>query len=162
LRTFVFLVIPFTLLALWRPAALRMSERTSNRTAFAARWATIIALLVFGTGLMSVVSDKLASDPSRVLLMLALATIVCLLMMALTTIVMYRFGHAEALTASIVAGFRNIGLGYALVGETVGPDLAAYAGVSLLPIFVAPLVLRLIMVTTHHQVHRGGDVHQAF
>ena len=142
MRTLVFLVIPFALLTAWRPIAKKMDEATTLRVSFAARWATIVALLVFGTGLMSVVSDRLASDPSKVLFLLVLAALLCGLMMGLTTIVMYRFGHREALTASIVAGFRNIGLGFALVGEMLGSDLAVYAGISLLPVFVAPLFLR--------------------
>lgn len=145
LRTLVFLVIPFALLAAWRPIAKKMDEATTFKVSFAARWATIAALLVFGTGLMSAVSDNLAAAPSKVLFLLALATLLCLLMTGLTTIVMYRFGHREALTAAIVAGFRNIGLGFALVGEMIGPDLAVYAGISLLPVFVAPLILRFSM-----------------
>ena len=147
LRTVVFLVIPFALLALYRPVARAMSDARARKVGFASRWATILALLVFGTGLMSAVSDRLDANPPKVVFLLALATILCLAMMALTTIVMHRFGHREALTASIVAGFRNIGLGFALVGEMLGPDLAVYAGISLVPVFIAPLVLRLSMPT---------------
>jgi len=142
MRTFLFLVVPFVMLALYRPLSRSMSEATTRKIGFGSRWATIVALLVFGTGLMSAVSDKLDTNPTKVVFMLSLATILCLLMMALTTIVMYRFGQREALTASIVAGFRNIGLGFALVGEMIGPDLAVYAGISLVPVFIAPLVLR--------------------
>ncbi len=147
LRTLVFLVIPFALLAAWRPIAQRMNEKTTLRVSFVSRWATIVALLVFGTGLMSAVSDNLTAAPGKVLFMLVLAALLCLLMTGLTTVVMYRFGHREALTAAIVAGFRNIGLGFALVGEMIGPDLAVYAGISLLPVFVAPLILRFSMGT---------------
>ncbi len=147
LRTIVFLIVPFALLALYRPVARAMPESITRKVGFASRWATILALLVFGTGLMAAVSDKLDANPTKVVFLLGLATLLCLLMMALTTIVMYRFGHCEALTASIVAGFRNIGLGFALVGEMVGPDLAVYAGISLVPVFIAPLVLRISMST---------------
>lgn len=145
LRTVIFLFLPFALLALYRPLARSMPEMRTRKVGYVSRWATILALLVFGTGLMSAVSDKLQANPTKVVFFLALATFLCLLMMALTTIVMYRLGHREALTASIVGGFRNIGLGYALVGETLGPDLAVYAGISLVPVFIAPLVLRFSM-----------------
>lgn len=144
LRTFIFLLVPFAILVLWRPAALRMSEAANRRVANASRWATIAALLCFGTGLMSAVSDKLEDDPGKVFFLLALASFLCLLMMALTTVVMYRFGRTAALTAAIVSGFRNIGLGFALVGDSVGPDLAVYAGISLLPVFTAPLLIRFL------------------
>ncbi|MDX2156631.1 MAG: hypothetical protein SFW09_08980 [Hyphomicrobiaceae bacterium] len=160
-RTLVFLVVPFTLMAAWRPMASSMSESLNHRIGFAARWSTIVALLIFGTGLMSAVSDKLDSDPAKVLFLLSLATILCILMMILTSIVMYRFGHREALTASIVAGFRNIGLGFALVGEMVGPDLAVYAGISLLPVFVAPLVIRLLITTGAAEGHASQGASSA-
>ncbi len=144
-RTVVFLIIPFVLLALYRPVAQRMSEVSIRQIGFASRWATIVALLVFGTGLMSAVSARIETNPSKVVFLLVMATFLCVLMIMLTTIVMYRFGHREALTAAIVGGFRNIGLGYALVGEMIGPDLAVYAGISLVPVFIAPLFLRFTM-----------------
>lgn len=145
MRTLVFLIVPFALLAAWRPVAMKLDDKTTARIGFASRWATIVSLLIFGTGLMSAVSDKLEANPSKVLFLLVLATLLCVIMMGLTTIVMHRFGHNEALTASVLAGFRNIGLGFALVGEMVGPDLAVYAGISLLPVFISPLVLRFSM-----------------
>lgn len=145
LRTLVFLAVPFALLSAWRPFAQKMSEATTLKVGFAARWATIVALLIFGTGLMSAVSDRLEAESAKLLFMLVLAALLCVVMMGLTTIVMHRFGPREALTASVVAGFRNIGLGFALVGEMIGPDLAIYAGISLLPVFVSPLILRFAM-----------------
>lgn len=166
-RTLVFLVTPMLLLAVYRPLALAMSGRLTRRVGHGARWATIVALLIFGTGLMSAVSDKLDANPPKVVFMLAMATVLCLSMVALTTIVMYRFGHREALTAAVVAGFRNIGLGFALVGEMLGPDLAVYAGISLVPVFIAPLVLRLSMsaVPANAQppvVENGREMHGPF
>jgi hypothetical protein len=57
---------------------------------------------------------------------------------------MHRFGQSEALTAGILAGFRNVGLGYALVGETIGHQLAVYVGVSMLPMFITPVIIRVV------------------
>lgn len=145
IRTLVFLVAPLTLLAIYRPCARRLHRKLTTRIDQAARWATIVALLIFGTGLMSAVSDKLEFDPARVLFLLALATLLCLLMMGLTIVVMHRFGRKEAFTAAVVSGFRNIGLGFALVGESINPELAVYAGISLIPVFIAPLVLMVLL-----------------
>ena len=154
-RTLVFLVAPFALLAVYRFFYRRQAEAVAERIDLVSRWATILALLVFGTGLMSAVSDKLESDPSRVLFMLGLATTLCLVMMGLTTIVMHRFGSQQALTVAVVSGFRNVGLGFALVGEMIGPDLAVYAGISLLPVFIAPLLLRVAMATMAKPMEPG-------
>jgi BASS family bile acid:Na+ symporter len=143
-RTLVFLGIPFVLVGLYRMLARRLTPGVSGHVAVAARWGTVASLLVFGIGLMSQVSNTLESNPVKVLSYLVVATALCLVMMALTTVVMYRHGLTEALTAGIVSGFRNIGLGFALVGQMIGPDLAVYAGISLLPVFVAPMILRFM------------------
>lgn len=160
-RTFLFLVVPFALLAVYHPIARRLSDKLTDRIGLFSRWATIAALLVFGTGLMSTVSDKLDVNPSRVMFLLALATLLCLLMTVFTTIVMYRFGSREAFTAGIVAGFRNIGLGYALVGDGLTPDIAVYAGVSLIPVFIAPLVLRLTVTPATGALEPGAEEEMA-
>ncbi|MEZ5856589.1 MAG: hypothetical protein R3D67_18270 [Hyphomicrobiaceae bacterium] len=157
-RTLIFLITPFLILITWRTVMLRVGSKDSRKIASAFRWATIIALLVFGTGLMSSVSDKLASDPSRVLFLMALATALCLLMMVLTIIVMHRLGKSFALTASVLAAFRNIGLGFALVGDAIGEDLAVYAGVSLLPMFIAPLIMRLVMLSAEEKTSSIADL----
>lgn len=166
-RTVVFLIVPFVFLAIYRPVAQRMSDVAIRKVGFASRWATIVALLVFGTGLMSAVSEKIETNPSKVVFLLVMATFLCVLMMMLTTIVMYRFGHRQALTAAIVSGFRNIGLGYALVGEMIGPDLAVYAGISLVPVFIAPLFLRFAMSATPkdpaaRQMNPGSEAQSPF
>jgi hypothetical protein len=45
----------------------------------------------------------------------------------------------------VLSGFRNVGLGFALLGNMLGSDTAVYVGISQIPIFLAPLILRLIM-----------------
>ena len=47
----------------------------------------------------------------------------------------------DSLTASIVSGFRNVGLGFVLLSGMAGKTTAEYVGVSQIPIFLAPLGL---------------------
>ena len=62
----------------------------------------------------------------------------------LTAVVMFRQGINDAMTASIVSGFRNVGLGFMLLSGISGVSTAQYIGVSQIPIFLAPLVLSLL------------------
>ena len=62
----------------------------------------------------------------------------------LTAIVMFRQGISDALTASIVSGFRNVGLGFVLFSGVSSETAAAYVGVSQIPIFLAPLILNFL------------------
>jgi hypothetical protein len=143
-RTMLFLVLPSLLFLAYRPIAARLCERRTAHIEFGARWAVVAALTVFGMGLMHAVVAELEITPTRVFFYLLVVTLLCCMMLALSSIVMHRFGRVDALTTGILAGFRNVGLGFALVGDMIGHDLAVYVGVSMLPIFTAPLVLRLV------------------
>ena len=63
----------------------------------------------------------------------------------LTAVVMFRQGINDAITASIVSGFRNVGLGFVLLSGVSSEDTAVYVGISQIPIFLAPLILSFIM-----------------
>ena len=58
---------------------------------------------------------------------------------------MFRYGMSDALTASIVSGFRNVGLGFALLPSASLETTAAYVGISQIPIFLAPLLLNFLV-----------------
>ena len=146
-RTAIFLATPFAIFLIYRFIASNLRASATMRVDAAARWAAVLSLLVFGIGIMHAVADELRAHPMKVLFFLVIATTLCIGMLVLTTVVMYRFGLNEALTGGIVSGFRNVGLGFALVGEMVGADLAVYVGVSMLPVFIAPVVIRLVSLT---------------
>ena len=144
IRILIYLAIPAILFALYRKVDCRVSEPARLYLHGVSRWAVVFSLAVFGIGMMRGVSERLTSNPTQVYFFLAVTTILCIGMLVLTTIVMYRFGLGDALTAAILSGFRNVGLGYALIGEMIGPDLSVYVGIGLLPVFTAPLLLKLV------------------
>lgn len=142
-RIFIFLVIPFALFGAYRMVSAYLPRAAVNHINTGARLATISALVVFCIGIMKAVSSELTHNPSGVVVALVCATLLCTAMMTLTAIVFYRYGRTEALTAGLLSGFRNVGLGYALVGDSLGHELAVCVGVSMLPMFLAPFALRL-------------------
>jgi hypothetical protein len=101
--------------------------------------------MVFGLGIVGPAAKMLADEPVRFLTFLAIVTTLGAGMAILTTIVMYRQGMTNALTASIVSGFRNVGLGFVLIQGSANSDTAAYVGISQIPIFIAPLIMRLFI-----------------
>jgi len=145
-RAVLFLIIPFSIFAVYRLIVRRLPEVATEHINGVGRWGSIISLLIFGIGVMASVSTQVYVNPLKVVFYLVIASSVAAGMLAVTTVVMFKHGFNEALTAGILSGFRNVGLGYALVGDMIGPELAPYVGVSMLPIFIAPLVIRVALV----------------
>lgn len=145
LRIAIFLLLPFLLFAFYRRVARQIPQSFRRTTEAWAHWAVVVALSIFGIGMMHRVTGQLATDPYKVLFFFVLTTMLCAGMLTLTIIVMHRYGMTSALTAGILSGFRNVGLGYALIGDMLGPELAVYVGVGLLPVFTAPMLLRMFV-----------------
>lgn len=147
-RAVIFLVVPFCLFTLYRYISGFLPRVAGQTIANASRWGSILALLIFGIGIMHAVAEHAQSNPGKLAFYLVLATILSIGMLIVTTIVMNRYGFKEALTAGILCGFRNVGLGLALVGDMIGSELAPYVGVSMLPIFIAPFVIRMMTLSS--------------
>jgi hypothetical protein len=101
--------------------------------------------VVFGLGILGPARDLMWSDFRQFLLYLAIVIALGAGMAYLTAIVMFRQGISDALTASIVSGFRNVGLGFVLMSGVSSETSAAYVGISQIPIFLAPLVLNFLV-----------------
>ena len=140
-RCVAFLVFPLGLFLVYMGYALCIPEKLVVSIERCARRATILALIIFGVGIIGPARDLLWNDFGHFALYLVIVTSLGAGMAYLTAIVMYRYGITDALTASIVSGFRNVGLGFALLPSISVETTAAYVGISQIPIFLAPLVL---------------------
>jgi hypothetical protein len=110
--------------------------------------------MVFGIGILGPARDLLFSEPSRFFLYMVIVTSLGAGMAYLTAVVMFKQGITDALTASIVSGFRNVGLGFALLAGATNTETAAYVGISQVPIFLAPLVVHyLVRGTRENETH---------
>lgn len=160
LRAAVFLLIPLGMFAVYRNLARSLSPRASRTVERIGHWGAIIALLVFGIGIMHAAAEQFVTEPLKIAFYLLIVTCLSVMMLLVTVIVMYRFGYRKALTAGMLNSFRNVGLGFALVGEMIGSELAPYVGASMLPIFLAPAVIRLTM-STRATFDDGEDADEA-
>jgi BASS family bile acid:Na+ symporter len=144
-RTGMFLLLPASIFLFYSAFAQNLSEDTAQKIEGSSRWINIASLMVFGVGIVGPAADLLAASPGRFLIFLVIVTLLGAGMAFMTAIVMYRQGITNALTASIVSGFRNVGLGFVLIQGSASAETAAYVGVSQIPIFLAPLVMRFFI-----------------
>jgi predicted Na+-dependent transporter len=155
-RSGIFLLLPTGLFLLYSAFAPDFGEETIHKIETAARWVTIIALIIFGIGILGPASELLRTEPNRFLLYLFIVTGLGAGMAFLTAIVMYHQGITDAMTASIVSGFRNVGLGFVLIGASWEGETAAYVGISQIPIFFAPLVIHLLVQNRQNEKEDAG------
>jgi predicted Na+-dependent transporter len=144
-RSGIFLLLPTGLFLLYSAFAPDFSEAFTKKIERAARWVTVVALIIFGIGILGPAADLLRTDAQRFALYLFIVTGLGAGMAFLTAIVMYHQGITDAMTASVVSGFRNVGLGFVLIGANPEGETAAYVGISQIPIFFAPLVIHLLV-----------------
>jgi bile acid:Na+ symporter, BASS family len=144
-RCMIFLVLPLGLFLIYMGIACSLPVRLAETIEGVSRRSTIFALIVFGLGIVGPARDLMWNDPHRFVLYLLIVTVLGAGMAYLTAIVMFRQGISDSLTASIVSGFRNVGLGFVLLSSMAGQATAEYVGVSQIPIFLAPLILSLLV-----------------
>ena len=148
-RCMIFLVAPLGLFLIYMGVSTGLRPKIAETIERVSRRSTIFALIIFGVGLLGPARDLMYTDFNRFLLYLVIVNALGIGMAYLTVVVMFRQGINDALTASIVSGFRNVGLGFILLSGVSGVSTAQYVGVSQIPIFLAPLALSLLMRKQH-------------
>jgi predicted permease len=141
----IFLVLPLGLFLVYMGVACSLPPKVAELIEGSSRRTTILALMVFGLGIVGPARELLWNDPHRFLLYLLIVSVLGAGMAYLTAIVMFKQGISDSLTASIVSGFRNVGLGFVLLAGMANKSTAEYVGVSQIPIFLAPLALSMFV-----------------
>ena len=144
-RCLTFLIMPLGLFLVYMGISTSLRPIVAETIESVSRRSTIIALVVFGIGVVGPARDLMHSNFNHFLLYLVIVNALGIGMAYLTVVVMFRQGINDAMTASIVSGFRNVGLGMVLLTGVSGIHTAEYVGVSQIPIFLAPLALSLLM-----------------
>ncbi len=144
-RCVIFLALPLGLFLVYMGFARALPEKLVVTFEGASRRLTILALMIFGLGIVGPARDLFWTHFNQFVLYLLVVISLGAGMAYLTAVVMYRQGINDAITASIVSGFRNVGLGFVLLSGISSEDTAVYVGISQIPIFLAPLVLSFIV-----------------
>ncbi len=144
-RCTTFLVLPVGLFLVYMAFARTIPPSLAESLENSSRRLTILTLIVFGLGILGPARDLALNDPWHFFVYLMIVTMLGAGMAYLTAIVMFKQGITDAMTASIVSGFRNVGLGFALLPSAMKAETAAYVGISQVPIFLAPLVVNYLI-----------------
>jgi hypothetical protein len=152
MRCLTFLVLPMGLFLVYMGYARCIPEQIINRIESGSRRLTILALMIFGVGILGPARQMLFEDPMRFLMLLGIVSVLGAGMAWITAVVMFKQGITDALTASIVSGFRNVGLGFVLLPGVLSNETSAYIGISQIPIFLAPLIVNYLV-----RNHRDAD-----
>jgi predicted Na+-dependent transporter len=144
-RCTFFLVMPLGLFLVYFGISLDLPTAVTDRVEGMSRRLTILVLIAFGLGILGPARDLLWSDPKEFLLYITIVTLLGAGMAYLTAVVMFRQGMSDALTASIVSGFRNVGLGFVLLSGMSTAETDKYVGISQIPVFLAPLILHFLV-----------------
>ena len=151
-RCAIFLGFPFGLFLVNMGFARSIPLRGVEFIELNARRFTILALMIFGLGRVGAARELMINDFSQFAIYLLIVSGLGIGMAYLTAIVMFKQGMNDAVTASIVSGFRNVGLGFVLLSGVTSIQTDAYVGISQIPIFLAPLLLNFLVAGRHaHQ-----------
>ena len=146
-RCAIFLGFPFGLFLVYMGFARAIPSGAVEFIELNARRMTILALMIFGLGRVGAARELMMTDFSQFAIYLIIVSGLGIGMAYLTAIVMFKQGMNDAVTASIVSGFRNVGLGFVLLSGVTSIHTDAYVGTSQIPIFLAPLLLNFFIAS---------------
>lgn len=112
----------------------------------------VVLLFGFAVAIMGGVGETLATDPARVLRLIALSFVLCGGMMAATALVFWPFGRETALGLGYIASSRNMGI--LLAGMPTGgdPDVLLWFALAQFPLYMLPALARPVV----GRLLRGG------
>jgi len=144
LRVCMFLIVPLLLSSGWRRLSERLSPERQASFSTLSYWGSIAALCIFGIGVLSPVHDAWGDDFARVVVYTGVAVLFGFVVFGMSVTLFVRSGFKRSNTAGMLGAVRNVGLSFAILGHSVGAEVALYVAVCQFPIFLMPLVLRLM------------------
>lgn len=104
---------------------------------------TIVFLVLFGIAIMEGVGAHFVSQPRHMIGLLALALVTHVLFFASSALLFGRWGRHQALTAGLLAGYRNLAIVLAVGGSLLPPGFIIYAALWQIPMYLTPLAVRI-------------------
>lgn len=98
----------------------------------------VVALVVFGIGVMDGLTATLLAEPGRVALFLAASLVANFGWQAAGVVVFRAAERRTALTAALAGGNRNLATVIAALGDSASPDLLLYLAVGQFPLYLLP------------------------
>ena len=102
----------------------------------------VVGLVIFAIAIMDGITARLLADPAYAIAIIAFVSALSLGVIALTTLVFWRFGRQFACTVGFSAGGRNIALVIGALGSATPPDTWLFFAVLQFPIYCLPAILK--------------------
>jgi bile acid:Na+ symporter, BASS family len=104
----------------------------------------VVALFVAGLGSMHGMQDTFMAEPLQTLGLLALAYGVLAAAQLSGTLVFWRYGRSEALTAGLISSTRTITLGWVVLGTDLLPLADVFFGCAMVAKYTAPALFKAL------------------
>jgi len=101
----------------------------------------VVLYFIFAVAAMDGVIDHALSAPGRTAFLLAVATALSVVGVALSFLILTPFGKAEALVLSLGSGMRNTGLLVAAMGAACPRETYLFFSLLQFPIYIAPVAV---------------------
>jgi hypothetical protein len=141
-RIVVFLAAPMVIAA---ACNLRPDFAARVRRAAIVRHGGVLFLCVFAVGVMDGIGARILSRPSDMLALLGLAFAVHLAQFGTTMLVFSYRGRRFALSAALLASYRNLGLLFAVAGPMLPQGFILFVALWQVPMYLMPLAMRRLV-----------------
>ena len=143
-RVGIFLIVPLVLSSVWRRFAESLAPKKRASVSVWSYWGSIAALSVFGIGVLVPIHEAWGHDFTRVVVYTGVAILFGFVVFGMSVTLFVRSGFKRSNTAGMLGAARNVGLSFAILGPTIGAEVALYVAVCQFPIFLMPVILRLV------------------
>lgn len=140
-RVAVFLALPLLISVIVNRFISFLPDAEKPRVNNGLHIGAVVALVVFGIGIMDGVAQTIAIEPDRVLTFLALVIGFEVATIIGTTVLFWSLGRDLLFAATILSVHRNVALTYAVIGTAAGSDFGIYVAICQIPLFLSPLLI---------------------
>ncbi len=137
-RLGVFLALPL-ITALFVQSRARWRARVQGCAAL--RHGSVLFLCVFAIGVMDGIGPRILAEPAAMAGLLLLALAIHAGQFVLTALVFAAGGRGFALTAGLLASYRNLGLLLAVAGALLPEGFIVFVAVWQVPMYLTPLIV---------------------
>ena len=115
-RVCLFLIVPLFLASAVRRYSERLEPNTQASLSTISYWGSILALCVFGIGVLAPMHDAWVEDFTRVIVYAGVALLFGFVVFGMSVTLFVRSGFKRSNTAGMLGAVRNVGLSFAIFG----------------------------------------------
>lgn len=112
---------------------------------------SVFFISLFTIGIMRGAGDFFLEQPTYILQVFFISTIVITLLYSVTCLVFWKLGPSTAMAVALMAGNCNLGLMYLVLAEQASLDLLVYFAIGQIPMYSLPTILTPLIKRLNQQ-----------